>query len=104
MRAHTSVPREAPGMKKWFKRLLLTFAALAVVLGLVGGYLYFFVYHGTPDWYPRAKKIDPAAEAAAARRVEDKVAQTLNWASATQAQQDRARHANEPTAGATSKS
>jgi hypothetical protein len=83
---------------KWFKRLLLTFGALAVLLGLVGGYLYFFVYHGTPDWYPRAKKIDPAAEAAAARRVEDKVAQTLNWASATQAQQDRARHAaNEPT-------
>lgn len=84
---------------KWFKRLLLTIGALAVLLGLVGGYLYFFVYHGTPDWYPRAKKIDPAAEAAAARRVEDKVAQTLNWASATQAQQDRARHAaNEPTA------
>jgi hypothetical protein len=83
---------------KWFKRLLLTFGALAIILGLVGGYLYVFVYHGTPDWYPRAKKIDPAAEAAAARRVEDKVAQTLNWASAAQAQQDRARHAaNEPT-------
>jgi hypothetical protein len=91
-------------MKKWFKRLLLTFAALAVVLGLIGGYLYFFVYHGTPDWYPRAKRIDPAAEAAAARRVEDKVAQTLNWASATQAQQDRARHANEPAVGTAPKS
>lgn len=84
---------------KWFKRLLLTVSVVVVVLALVGGYLYFFRYQGTPDWYPVSKKSDPAAEAAAARRVEMKVTETLNWAAASEARQDRERYAARRGAG-----
>lgn len=80
---------------KWAKRILISAVLLVFLAGVAGALLYHFGVRGVPAWYER-HKLDPQALAAAGRRATDKVAQTINWASESQAYRDGQRAATGP--------
>lgn len=85
---------------KWLKRVAVVLGVgLILAVGLGAG-AYFIYFRGTPDWYLR-HKLDPAALAAAAQRATNKMAATIDWASGSQASQDRQRYAGTSASAAT---
>lgn len=64
---------------KWIKRLLLL-AMFVVVFAGVLTFSAWWLSRGAPDWYGR-KRVSSQELAAAARRAEQQVQRTLNWAS-----------------------
>lgn len=84
---------------KWLKRIAVVLGVgLVLAVGLGAG-AYFIYFRGTPDWYMR-HKLDPAALAAAAQRATNKMAATIDWASGSQASQDRQLYAETGDSGA----
>jgi hypothetical protein len=69
----------------WKKRLSFAAVCLLLVLGIGAVWAYRAV-HRRPAWYPQAN-VDPVAREAAARRAENEVAQTIDWAAARQAEE-----------------
>lgn len=76
-------------MKKFFKRLLVALVVLLLLLGVAAGVVY-YLYQGTPDWLP-APAASPAEQAAAAKRAQDTMKSTVDWASTVQAEETRSR-------------
>lgn len=76
-------------MKKWIRRISLGVALLLVIV--LGASLWsFYMLRGTPDWY-QPPTLSAEEREAAANRVDQRLLDTVSWASEMQARQTRQR-------------
>ncbi len=71
-------------MKKFLKRLA-KIVLLVVVVGAIVGGVALWRSRQRPDWYAKLSLLDPKQQAEAARRAQNKLSATIDWAAGRQA-------------------